>query len=301
MNYIRTKIMHKINLLLLSVAGLALMAGTARAENPTDGAGTEVYGWSAELKEASLQISSTEVKNSKEYKSSPNAELSGDSETVTKGVFDFSLVNQQQDYKWDNNLFMEYGKTKLKPYDGPDVENETADKILLSTDYARKSWQYWDAYVGPFAQLAYQTEFEPNDDAPRTKIFRGMTGLKMFDGKYIKNLYAGLVGEYDFTYKHDKTSKLAYEVGLEAQYNLREGVDFNLDTYFRDYLSYSKYNPKDFEYEFSAKANMLVDIYKGLAMGPYIQYFRAIDRGSRDYGSSTIIGVEASLGGSWGL
>lgn len=290
----------KRNLSLLFLPAF-LLTSVAQASEAPEGAGSETFGWSANLKKAGIELSSTEVKNSKEYKDSPNSSLSGDSETVTKGIFDFSLTNEQQNYKWENNLFMEYGKTKLKPVDGPDIENETADKILLSTDYARKSWQYWDAYVGPFANVAYQTEFSPNDDAPRTKIVRGMAGLKMFDGKYIKNLYVAGVGEWDFTYKHDKTTKAAYEIGLKAEYPLREGVTCNLDTYFRDYVAYSSYNPKDFEYEYSAKANMMVDVYNGLAIGPYIQYFRATDRGSRKYGSSTIIGVEASFGGSWGL
>ena len=286
---------NKLPLLLLPVILVTLSVNKANAED------TENYGWSAVLKKAGIELSSTEVKNSEEYKDSPNSELSGDSETVTKGIFDFSLINQQEKYKWDNNLFMEYGKTKLKPKNGPDITNETADKILISTDYARKVWRYWQADIGPFANLAYQTEFEPNDDAPRTKIARATTGIKMFDGPIIKNMYIAGVGEYDFTYSDNKTTKFAYEIGLLAEYPLREGVNFNLDTYFRDYVAYSSYNPRDFEYEFSTKANMMVDIYNGLAIGPYIQYFRAQDRGSHSYGSSTIIGVEGSFGGSWGL
>lgn len=288
--------LKKSNLLLLMAVLPMVSASNAYAEEEANN-----YGWSAVLSKAGLELSSTEIKNSQEYKDSPNSELSGDSETVTKGIFDFSLINQQEKYKWDNNLFMEYGKTKLRPKDGPNVENETADKILLSTDYARKVWRYWDADVGPFANFAYQTEFEPNDDAPRTKIFRGMTGIKMFDGPIIKNMYAAVVGEYDFTYSDDKTSKFAYELGLETAYPLREGVTFNFNSYFRDYVAYSSYNARDFEYELSVKADMMVDVYKGLAIGPYVQYFRATDRGSSKYGSSTIVGVEASFGGSWGL
>lgn len=289
--------MNKSKITIFAAAGLtAFSFVTAPAQAEEDN-----YGWTAELKKAGVEISSTEVKNSREYRDSPNSELSGDSETVTKGIFDFSLINQQEKYKWDNNLFAEYGKTKLKPKDGPNVENETADKILLSTDYARKTWQYMDTDIGPFVNLAYQTEFKPNDDAPRTKIVRGMTGIKVFDGTYIKSLYAATVGEYDFTYSSDKTTKFAYELGLKAEYPIREGVNFNLDTYFRDYVAYSSYNARDFEYEYSLKSDILVDVYKGLSIGPYIQYFQAKDRGSRHNGSSTIIGVTGTFGGSWGL
>ncbi|MBQ7633615.1 MAG: DUF3078 domain-containing protein [Alphaproteobacteria bacterium] len=286
---------NRLSLLLLPALVLVAAARNAQA------ADYQQYGWVAELKKAGVELSSTKIKNSEEYRSSPNAELSGNSESLVKGIFDFSLINQQAAYKWDNNIFMEYGKTKVHQNDGPAIENETADKILLSTDYAMKVWRYWDADVGPFIQGAYQTEFDPNDDAPRTKIIRGMAGMKMFDGPIIKNLYAGLVGEYDFTYKHDKTRKWAYEIGVDATYPLREGINFNLTSYFRDYFEYSKYNPRDFDYEWNNKADMMVDIYNGLQMGPYIQYFRAKDRGSNKYGSSTIIGVQGSYGGSWGL
>ena len=285
----------KINLSLLPALALGFVAQTAKA------ADIPASGWSLVLNKAGLELSSTDVKNSEEYKSSPNSELSGDSQSLVKGIFDLSLIDQQDTFKWDNNIFMEYGKTKVRPHNSPNIENETADKILLSTDYARKSWRYWDADVGPFVNLAYQTEFDPNEDAPRTKIARGTTGIKMFDGPIIKSMYAALVGEYDFTYKNDKTTKLAYEVGLKATYPLREGINFNLDTYFRDYFDYNKYNPRDFDYEWNTKADMMVDVYNGLAIGPYIQYFRAKDRGSRKYGSSTIIGVEGSFGGAWGL
>ena len=285
----------KLSLSLLPALALSVAAQTAQA------ADVPGFGWSLVLNKAGLELSSTEVKNSEEYKGSPNSELSGDSQSLVKGIFDLSLIDQQDTFKWENNLFMEYGKTKVRQQGASNIENETADKILLSTDYARKSWRYWDADVGPFVNLAYQTEFDPNEDAPRTKIARGMAGLKMFDGPIIKNMYAALVGEYDFTYKHDKTTKLAYELGLKATYPLREGINFNLDTYFRDYFDYNKYNPRDFEYEWNTKADMMVDIYNGLAIGPYVQYFRAKDRGSNKYGSSTIIGVEGTFGGAWGL
>ena len=260
----------------------------------------ETYGWRANLNKASLEISSTTVKNAKEYKDSPNSKLSSDSETVTKGVLDFYLDYNQEKYLWSNNLFAEYGKTKIKPVEGPDVTTENADKILLSTDYARKVWRYWEADVGPFVRAEYQTEFEKNDDAPRTKIARGLTGIKMFEGKYIKDMYAAAFGEYDFTYRKN-VSKYGYEIGLRAEYPFREGVKFDVDTYFRDYLGYSSYNAKDFKYELNATARMMVDIYKNFSFGPYVQYLQAKDRGSKKYGSSTIIGVAVDYSGLWNL
>lgn len=260
----------------------------------------DVTGFRANLKKAAFEFTSTEVKNAKQYQNSPNSRLSGDSETMTKGILDFALEYERPTYQWNNLVFMEYGKTKLKPVDGPDVTNENADKILLTTDYSHKTWRYLDANVGPFASLGYETEFEPNEDAPRTKTFRGKTGLKMFNGKYIKELYIAAVGEWDITYPEDNT-KAAYEVGLKSEYPFREGVKFELDTFFRNYLVYSNYEATDFKYELDVTARMMVDLNNNLALGPYIQYLQAKDRGSPKYGSSTIIGVSLAYGGLWDL
>ena len=278
---------------------MVFAANAAHAEEGVDANGNP-YGWRVNLNKASLEVSSTEVKNAKEYKDSPNSNLSSDSETVTKGVLDLFVDYNQEKYLWSNNLFAEYGKTKIKPVEGPDVSSENADKILLSTDYARKVWRYWDADVGPFVRAEYQTEFEKNENAPRTKIARGLTGIKMFEGKYIKDMYAAAFGEYDFTYSKN-VSKYGYELGLRGEYPLREGIKFDVDTYFRDYLGYSSYNAKDFKYEWNIQARMMVDIYKNFAFGPYIQYLQAKDRGSHKYGSSTVIGVAADYSGLWNL
>jgi hypothetical protein len=287
--------MNKTLILCLS----ALLISPAYAEeSPT--AEVSPYGLRANLKKAALEFSSTEVKNAEQYEDSPNSRLSGDSETVTKGLFDFVLEYEQPKYQWNNSLFMEYGKTKLKPIDGPDVTSENSDKILLTSDYARKVWQYWDADVGPFGSLGYQTEFSPNDDAPRTKTLRAKAGIKLFNGKYIKELYAAAVGEEDFTYS-TTTAKSAYEIGLKAEYQLREGVKFELESMFRDYLTYSSYEATDFTYELDTTARMMVDLSNNLALGPYIQYLQAKDRGSANYGSSTIIGVTLSFGNLWNL
>ena len=244
----------------------------------------------ANFKRVALELSSTSVSNAKDYQNSPNSKLSSDSESVVKGVFDFVLEYEQPNYQWNNSLFMEYGKTHLKPADGENSSNENADKILLTSDYSRKMWRYADADIGPFASLAYQTEFTANTDAPRAKILRGMGGLKLFNGVYVKELYAALVEEYDMTYAKTNT-KTGYEIGVKAEYPLREGVKFQLESYFRNLLYFSSYQGTDFKYEFNVTTRMDVKITDTFSLAPYLTYFQAQDRESNKYGSNLMIGV----------
>ena len=243
----------------------------------------------ANFKRVALEMSSTSVDNAEQYQNSPNSQLSADSETVIKGVFDFALEYEKADWQWNNSVYAEYGKTTLKPAEGEKSSTENADKILLTSDYNRKMWKYEDADVGPFASLGYQTEFTANTDAPRTKTFRAKEGIKIFNGKNVKELYVAPVQELDLTYSSD--TKLAYEIGFKGEYPLREGVKFQIESYFRDYVYYSTYRGTDFEYEFNLTSRMDVKLNNTLSLAPYITYFRAQDRQSDVAGSNFMIGL----------
>ncbi len=271
----------------LSAVPVCAQEAVQASQTPQDGE------WRANFKRVGLELSSTEVKHAQEYANSPVTALNSDSQTVVKGVFDFVLEYDRSNMRWNNSVYAEYARTKLKPAEGPSDTNETADKILFSTDYAHKLWELYGAKVGPFVNLAYQTEFTANDNAPRTKIIRGMAGAKLFDGTVVKDLYLAGVGEYDMTYS-DHVSKSAVEAGWLAEYELREGVKFATDGYFRRYLSYSRYIGTDLEYDLSAKARMDVAITKTLAVGPYVSYRYAKDRETSVAGSNFMIGLSLS-------
>ena len=112
--------MNKLSLLIMPMLAIAVSANAAESEAP-EGAGSETLGWTAHLKKAAIQISSTEISNAKEYRNSPNSELSGDSETVTKGVLDFSLTQEKSDYKF------------IEKFDN--WFNKVRDKYLSVVDY----------------------------------------------------------------------------------------------------------------------------------------------------------------------
>jgi hypothetical protein len=188
---------------------------------------------------------------------------------------------------------MEYGKTKLKPVDEPADTNETADQILLTSEYTHKLWKAYNLDFGPMASVGYQTEFTENQDAPTTKIARGKAGIKIFNGDIIKDLYLAGVYEYDLTYA-EHVSKSALELGWRIEYDVREGVRFSTDGYYRDYLSFSKYVGEDLTYDLKATARMDVNLTKTLTFGPYVSYRVGKSRQADVTGSNFMIGL--SLG-----
>lgn len=270
----------------LALLSCCMLPFTAHAEDA-------VSNLRANFRRVALEMASTEVQNAKYYNDNPNSQLSADSQTMIKGVFDFVLEYEQPDWQWNNSLFAEYGRTKLRPDDGDTTTTEDADKILLTTDYSRKMWRFEpdNADAGPFASLAYQTEFKANNPAPLQKIFRGKTGVKIFNGDIIKELYAAAVGEYDMTYSDARTTKSAYEIGWRTEYVNSDQVKFQLEGYFRDYLTYSEYVGTDLKYELSVIGRMDVKIRNNFSLAPYVQYFQGEAREVGKTGSNFMIGL----------
>ena len=244
-----------------------------------------------DIRRIGLDLSKTDVRHAADYSDSPIQALKADDQEFIKGVWDTVLEYKIDDLKWDNSLFMEYGKTKLEKYTGETVTNENADKILLSSDLAWARWNWGDLKFGPMARAAYETEFAATGDAPRQNVFRASAGLSLFDHPIIKSLYLVGVYEYDFTYSEHKVNKSAVEAGWRLEYEIREGVKLSTNGYYREYLSYSEYVPTDLERDFSATARMDTNLWGNFTMGPYVQYRRAKARGVDTYGSNFMIGL----------
>jgi len=117
-----------------------------------------------------------------------------------------------------------------------------------------------------------------------------MQGIKLFNGKFVKELYGAAVEEWDLTYSDD-IKKIAYEIGLKAEYPLREGVKFQLESYFRDYVHFSRYEATDFDYEFNITGRMDVKMIDCISLAPYMTYFEAKARGADKKGSNFLVGL----------
>lgn len=283
--------MKRISILLLAV----LLPGMAFAD---DEKSSDLV---LSVRRIGLELSQTTVRNSLEYKDSPISALSADSQEFIKGVFDTALEYKKNRFQWDNALFMEYGETKLKPADGDVTSSENADDILLSSNLEYGCWEFSGFKFGPTVRAAYDTEFVASGDAPRQNVVRANAGLSLFDNKVIKSLYLTGVYEYDFTYSNEKTSKLAAELGWRLEYDIREGVKFSSNGYYREYLSYSTDVLTDLERDLSAVARLDTNLWGDLTLGPYVQYRRARARGVDVYGSNLIIGISFNYITKFGL
>lgn len=237
-------------------------------------------GWQLELKKIALNFTSTEVQNAEIYKTAgvSNARLTSDSQTLIQGSLNFAADYFAPKSFWSNTLLMEYGKTYIRPIGNDEVINESADKILITTDYTYRLWTIKNFLggfeAGPFANIGYETEFNPQENNSLKKIVRAMIGAKLFEGKYLKSLYVSAVGEADYTYEPE-TSRFALETGFKLENPIREGLKVVSFGYYRNYITESTERITDLQYELELDVRLDVMLYKNLSLAPFINYYSA--------------------------
>ena len=253
------------------------------------------------VRRISLELSKTEVQNTAEYINSPLQQLRADSQDFMKGVADVALEYKKNRLFWDNGVFMEYGKTTIQPHNAPKTYNENADRFLASSYLTYAAWEASGFNFGPIARVQYETEFTENLGTPRLNVVRSNAGVSLFNHSIIKSFYLTGVYEYDFTHAENEISKLAAELGWRLEYELREGVSFSTNGYYRKFLSYSHYLGTDLESDLNIIARMDTNLWGDFTMGPYVQYRRALSREADVYGSNTMVGISFNYITKFGL
>ena len=84
------------------------------------------------IRRIGIDWTKTSIGHAAEYADSPVAAFTASDQDSFVGVFDTALEYGFDRLRWDNSLFMNYGKTTLKPYNAPSTTDEKADKILFS-------------------------------------------------------------------------------------------------------------------------------------------------------------------------
>lgn len=287
--------MKKIIMTVAAMSALLTPSITMAEETIADKASLK-----ANIKRIALEYMEHSVSN----KSDPNYpdSYNSDEQSTIGGLFDGNITYETTNKVWVNGLFANYSKSETTE-DNIKTENENTDEIILFTDYTHKVWQLEDGVVGPFGYLGYETEFttfDLNGDSYRTKILRAKAGIKLYDGKYFKQLYAAVIEEDDMTYNSDNM-KTGTEIGYEFSYPINENTSFVSDGYYRHFFSYSEKEPTDFEYKLAFNNRIETKLTGDLYLAPFYNYELAETRGASKSRAQSTFGLSLSYNKSFDL
>ena len=253
-------------------------------------------GWDIGFDNISIDFSSTSIKNQESYQNFSSTYFQGNSQIIAEGNLFFHSNYYAKQFVIFNLLFAEYGRNIIFPKDSPIIDNTTLDRIFISTDYTQKIWNFQSLGgfdMGPFLQFSYQTQFVAPKTRDRTKILSLSTGLKLFDGKYIKNLNVGLFGEENFTYASPSES-FGFNLGVRGEYAFNEHVKW------LGYLNFKQYFFNNFPREYSPQSQLELStkietsLLKYFFISPFINFYFLKGQYLKTPATSLIIGVSLS-------
>lgn len=245
--------------------------------------------WRLNIKDVALQFSKTQVSNTQAFSQVPNSKLQASDQMFLQGSVRLALESRRRTLWNDTKVSMDYGKVILKPTGLGTVENEVADQMLFENEIsygAIRCDRFGGGVLGPLVSLGYNTEFTADAGIPKRKIAVGKAGIKLFEGKLIRDFHTAAVMERDFTFPEVYT-KWAWETGTRLGGLIGEnGPKYSVD------ISYKQFSPNrlrvtDLKREFELNAKLRISVLSDLSLNPFASFYIAkginIDKAAHNY------------------
>ncbi len=256
-------------------------------------------GWEIDLNRAALNFTQSSLTNQNLYTNFSDSNLTGNSQIALQFFFNFYVNYYARRFVIFNSMVAEYGFTRIKQNDSSTITNKNLDKLFFSTDYTQRMWdfdlgfEYFEA--GPYLKASYQTEFYPNPNIGRRHIVNYLFGVKIFDGRYIKNLYIDLFGEHDLNL-NTQFNGLGIEIGLSLEYKLNSNLRWLYSMNFKQYLFNEETSRILPSYQLLLETRIEAKIFKSLSIAPLLRYYVLKAENINVAASNLILGVSLNFG-----
>ncbi|HBB67935.1 MAG: hypothetical protein A2X28_06210 [Elusimicrobia bacterium GWA2_56_46] len=235
--------------------------------------------WRLNLRDISLQLSDTGVRHTENFSQVSDSRLRTSGQTYFQGSGKLFSEFYSGNLRFDSGVSADYGRITLRPKDQPRTETESVDQLLIENELKHQFLRYngflGPMVLGPFLNLAYDTEFTRQPGLPKRKIVRGRAGLKLFEGAYIRELYTGLVTEQEYTYNPART-KYAAEVGFGMNMPLPgTALILTADGNYRNFARSRFDTAADLKQRLELNFKLSTRLYGDIMISPFFNFFLA--------------------------
>ncbi|MBI4422344.1 MAG: hypothetical protein HY554_01375, partial [Elusimicrobia bacterium] len=254
--------------------------------------------WRLNLRELSVQFANTQVENRDSFTEVPDARVRAISQVLAQASAGLFSELYWGRWRWETGVSARYGRVTLKPKGIEPIENETADQWMIETEVRRALMTGRHGTLGPFANLAYDTEFTPPVDLPIRKVVRWKPGLKLFEGRLLQEAYAAAVIEEDS--RPVGNTEYGFEAGLRLAVPLsRTGAVATLKSHYRRFARSPRDTADDLKSQLELDARLGLPIVGDLRLSPFVQYFRFEGKVVPETGYNVVFGVALDFSYLW--
>jgi len=223
------------------------------------------------------------------YASVGESRLSSVNQTTIRGSGNLISEYYSGKFRFDFGITADYGKVVLSSYTVESVDN------LVFEGELRYKWRSYNGSlgpltIGPFAAAGWETEFTKDDGVPLKRVLRGKTGLKMFEGTYLRELYFGITTEQDYAETPHYT-QYAAETGYKLEYPI-PGTTFTLQSNgsYRRFAKSANDTSSDLLDRLEINSKLSTRLYKDLTLDVFANYLYATGKKLSGSGDSTETG-----------
>ena len=235
--------------------------------------------WHINLRTLSMQMVNTEVTGPAGYSAINESRLSAVNQTQMQGSGKLYSEYYSGRFRFDAGVAADYGKTVLRSRGEPRLTTESIDQLTYETQLVYRMKNYdgklGRLVMGPYASVAYDTEFSHLDSLPLKKVMRGSGGFKLFEGTVLQDLYAGLSTEQVYTYSPART-QYSVETGFRLSMPLPgTALQLNADGNYRNFARSRFDTVSDLKQKLELNLKVSTHLYGDIMISPYLNYFLA--------------------------
>ena len=252
------------------------------------------------IKRVAFEFRGNKVTSSSAYENVPDVRVQPSDERTLSAQIDTSLELYGSRWNWETGTVLDFMNMRVTSQ-GTTVDVAPQDNALIYTDYKYKLWKFSTYFfgrsLGPFINIAYDTQFSPTLGNPRKKQLRFTPGLAFSDGSFLDNIRLGWVYKLDYSVPSIKDRENGVYFFTDAQFFIPSTKSSLISSAELKYFFKAPTDTdRDLGVEFNFLISLNVPIYRSFFIAPYFKYF--LFRGKVEplmkYGHANTFGV--SLG-----
>lgn len=259
--------------------------------------------WRLNLRELSLQAINTQVANNSSFSQVRDARVQAVNQLYTAGTAKLFSELYWNRWRWDAGFAGDYGRVTIRPPGVAPIVNTTQDKMVLETELRHRTWslspQSLRPSLGPFVNVAYDTEFVKPEERPKREFVRYKAGMKLFDGSWLKEVYAGGLAESDYSARGAGT-RYGYATGLALASPIPgTPVIVKADVSYVEFERSRRDTAADLKRRLDVNVRLAVPLMRDLRLSPFVSYYLFEGAVVRATGYNIVFGVALDYSKLW--
>jgi len=259
--------------------------------------------WRINLRELSLQLADTQVDNNQGFSETRDARVQSTSQLYAAGKSKLYSELYWNRWRWDAGVSADYGRVTIRPRGVSPIVNETQDRLVLDTELRHRTWSASRASsrpsLGPFGGVAYDTEFTKPEERAKREFVRYRAGLKLFDGAWLKEIYAGGAAESDHA-AGGSGARYGWTAGLSwASPVPATPASLKLEATYLEFAPRRRDTPADLKRQLDLTARLSLPLFRDLRISSLLTYFLFEGSVVKATGHHLLLGVSLDYSRLW--